>query len=288
MSDKREGNVPTPGIPDDAFDDSFDGSFDGTPDDTEETEKVEPVGAPPAGSSSSGRPSLGRPTSMRIRAVEDYPDQELNPYLRGHLDHKPEVLAAEEGKALRGHWQDAFLRPAPLHVEIGPGNGFFLSGMAARHPERNWLGIEIRFKRVVLTARKLRAAGCENGRVLRYDAHYLDDLFAPGEIAALYVNHPDPWEKDKRAKHRLLRRPFAEWICRAVASGGLVRIKTDYRPNLDDFLALCHDLPLRVDFRCDDIAAEGSPWGDDDVRTNYQGKFDERGEPVYGVQLTVL
>lgn len=229
----------------------------------------------------------GRPSRMRIRPVDEYPDQDLNPYLKAHLEYTPEVIPAERGPELRGHWQDAFLRPAPLHVEIGPGNGFFLSGMAARHPDRNWLGIEIRFKRVVLTARKLRRAGCENGRVLRYDAHYLDDLFGPDEIDALYVNHPDPWEKDKRAKHRLLRRPFAEWICRAVKPGGTVRIKTDYRPNLDDFLELVPDLPLRVDFRCDDIAAEGSPWGDDDVRTNYQGKFDDRGEPVYGVQLTV-
>lgn len=226
-----------------------------------------------------------RPTRFSPRPDEEYPDPDLNPYLKLHRTFGPEVIPAEEGPELLGHWADAFGRDAQLHVEIGPGNGFFLAGMAARHPEHSWLGIEIRFKRVVLTARKLRVAGIENARVLRYDAHYLDDLFAPGEIDALYVNHPDPWTKGKRAKHRLLLRPFAEWICRAVAVGGEVRIKSDYHPNLDDFTDLLEGLPVQVVARVDDVAADGVPWGDDDITTNYQSKFDKKGEPVAALQL---
>ncbi|NOY25072.1 MAG: hypothetical protein GXP62_04280, partial [Oligoflexia bacterium] len=181
-----------------------------------------------------------------------------------------------------------FGRDAPLHVEIGPGNGFFLAGMAGMHPEANWLGVELRFKRVVLTAKKLRAAGLGNARVLRYDAHCLDDIFAPGDLSALYVNHPDPWTKGRRAKHRLLLRPFGEWICRALQPGGQVRIKSDYQPNLDDFCQLIAGLPLRIRAQVDDVRRDGVPWGDDDVTTNYQSKFDKRGLPVSALWLQRL
>ncbi len=227
----------------------------------------------------------GESPRFRTRSLDSYPHQDLNPYLKSHQELKPEVITSAEGPAFRGRWGDAFGRPAPLHVEIGPGNGFFLAGMGALHPDRNWLGIELRFKRVVLTARKLRRAGVEHGRVLRYDARFLDDLFAEGEIDALYINHPDPWARKRNAKHRLLGRPFAEWIVRALKPGGIVRIKTDYHRNLDLFEELIEGLPLCVQVRVDDVFTAGSPWGDDDVETNYQGKFRERGEPVAALEL---
>lgn len=228
----------------------------------------------------------GRPARFQPRPVEEYSDPDLNPYLKSHLEFGPEVIPAEQGPGFRGRWWEAFGAPErPLHLEIGPGNGFFLSGMAALHPERSWLGLEIRFKRVVLTARKIRARGLQNARVLRYDAHYLDDLFAEGEIDGLYVNHPDPWSREKRAKHRLLQRPFAEWACRALRPGAELRIKSDYHSNLDDFQACLEGLPLRLLVRVDDLRREGNPWGEDDVTTNYQSKFDLRGLPVAGLWL---
>ena len=47
------------------------------------------------------------------------------------------------GEERQGHWQEWFEREAPLHVELGTGKGDFITGMAARHPEINFIGIEI-------------------------------------------------------------------------------------------------------------------------------------------------
>ena len=136
---------------------------------------------------------------------EEYPRPDINPYLKLHREFGPPVLTASDAQGLRGRWTEAFEgRSAPLHVEVGPGNGFYLAGMAEKHPERNWLGLEIRFKRVILCAKKIRAAGVENARIARYDAWFLDDLFEPGEVDALYVNFPDPWMRDRDEKKRLM------------------------------------------------------------------------------------
>ena len=84
------------------------------------------------------------------------------------------------------------IRIFPCTLRSGLENGFYLAGMAERHPDRNWLGIEIRFKRVVLVARKIIAAQANNARIARYDAQQLDDLFEAGELAGLHINHPIP------------------------------------------------------------------------------------------------
>lgn len=214
---------------------------------------------------------------------EDYPKPDVNPYLKLHHEWGPPVLTAEQAASFRGRWHEAFGRAAPLHLEIGPGNGFHFSAQAAAHPEFNWLALEIRFKRVILTAKKLRGKGAEaQARVARYDATALRDLFVPGELSAVYVNHPDPWPKDRHAKNRLLCGDWLDLITELMAPGAELRLKTDHLINVEAVLENLPGRPLTLIGRSEDVNTLGAPWGTD-YPTNYQRKFAERGEPVYAV-----
>ena len=62
---------------------------------------------------------------------------EVNPYVVLHEEFGPPVVTADAAFTWNGRWAECFERDAPLHVEVGSGNGFFLAGMAARHPDRN-------------------------------------------------------------------------------------------------------------------------------------------------------
>ena len=62
---------------------------------------------------------------------------------------------------------ELFGRNAPLHVDLGCGDGSFLCEMAQQFPKRNFLGIERLTKRVEKVRRK--AEKIENVRVLRAD-----------------------------------------------------------------------------------------------------------------------
>jgi len=219
---------------------------------------------------------------------EEYSRPGLNPFLALHREFGPPVIVGEDAPAFRGRWHEAFGgREAPLHVEIGSGNGFFMAAMPQNHTDWNWLGFEIRFKRVVQTAQKIQKAGLTHARIARYDAFSLDDLFGDGDIAGLYINFPDPWPKERHARKRLLSRPFLEWVCQVLKPDGRLRIKTDHMPHVDRSVAAVDDLPLEVVHRVDDIFTAGTPW-DDDVVTNYQTKFARRGEPVRALELRRL
>ena len=97
----------------------------------------------------------------------------------------------------------------------------FVAGLAQQRPDVNLLGIEIRYKRTVLCARKIANAGITNARIARYHAAYLDDLFEPGSLHAIYVNHPDPWSKARHEKNRLISRWFLEDVARLLAPRGV-------------------------------------------------------------------
>ena len=221
---------------------------------------------------------------FRDRNPDDYPQPDLNPFMRLHRTFGPPALPAFQAQEASGDWNAIFGRSAPLHVEIGSGNGFWITHMAALHPEWNMLGVEIRFKRVVMVARKLRAAGVTTARILRYDAFVVEEILPAAGVAGLYVNHPDPWPKDRHAKNRLLARPFGELVTRLLVPGGRLRIKTDGGAYIDEFSEAIQGLPLRILGESRDIARDGTPWPEADDRvTNYQRKFYEKGLPVYAL-----
>lgn len=218
----------------------------------------------------------------------------INPYVASHLEF-PEIIPAEQAEGWKGRWPEAFATPGPVHLEIGSGNGFYLSGMAAAHPELRWVGLEIRFKRVVLAARKLQAAKLNNAKLLRFDAFNLQRVFADGDLAAVHINHPDPWPKDKQAHRRLISPPVLAQLTRFVRSGGELRLKTDFRPHIDALIESVTSATVAAEFpdlqgawtvlgTSDSVREQGAPWSND-VRTNYQRKFEDQGLPVYAAWL---
>lgn len=245
----------------------------------------------------------GRPTPQpdpgeerprfKDRAPEDYANAEANPFVVSHRTFGPPLLPASEAWPWRGRWAERFGREAPLWLEIGCGNGFFLRDVAVAHPDINLVGIEIRYKRTVLCAKKLVGAGVGNAVICRYHAGYLDDLFEPGSLARIFVNHPDPWPKERHEKNRLISRWFLEDVTRLLAPGGVFQLKSDFPPNVERVEALLTSdgednpaprLPLTITGMSQDIARDGAPWPDD-VLTNYQKKMGLRGKRVLGIEL---
>lgn len=238
----------------------------------------------------SGQPSRPR---FRDRLPGEVKRLDANPFLILHRSFGHPLIVASEAWKWRGRWEECFGRRAPLHLEIGSGNGFFLTALAQRHPEYNIIGVELRYKRTVLCGKKLRAANADNARIVRYHAGFLDDLFCPGVLDGIYVNHPDPWPKSKHEKNRLISRWFLQDVSRLLVDGGVFRLKSDFKPNVDRVQALLDSdsegkalpsLPLVITGRSNDITKGDAPWPDD-IETNYQSKFRLRGEPVYALEL---
>jgi tRNA (guanine-N7-)-methyltransferase len=236
----------------------------------------------------SGKPTL-EAFRFRDRALEEYTNPELNPYLKAHIEHGIPVLTAGQAASNKGKWRDHFERDAPLHVEIGSGNGFFLAGRAKQSPEFNWLGLEIRFKRVMQAAAKIeRAEVTEHTRIARYNVFQLSDLFEAGEIDCLYINHPDPWPKRKHDLNRLLSANFFEGLALLMREGAEFRLKTDHILNMNAVRSNALSGPLAKDWELLGEAEnvnEGAPPWELDVVTNYQRKFLKRNEPVYALWL---
>ena len=120
-----------------------------------------------------------------------------------------------------------FGRIAPLHVDLGCGDGSFIRALAESMPERNFLGIERLLGRISSAARK--AATVENVRLLRMESSYAVRYLLPaGSVETFYLLFPDPWPKRRHWRRRIVTGEFLGAISQALAENGRFLIATDH------------------------------------------------------------
>lgn len=178
---------------------------------------------------------------------------------------------------LKGQWHEIFGRKAPLHVELGTGKGKFISEMAERHPEINFVGIESQQDVLYYVAEKVREKGLTNVRLLVFDVNHILEIFAVGEVSRLYINFCDPWPKVRHAKRRLTHVNFLDKYAMVLAAGGEIFFKTDNRALFDFSLEQFAEKHLELDKVTFDLHSTATPYN---VMTEYETKFSGMGTKI--------
>ena len=99
-------------------------------------------------------------------------------------------------------WNKLFNNDNPIDIEIGMGKGDFIIEMAKRHPNINYIGIEMFDSVIVRAVQKLEDETIDNLKLIRMDANIINDIFYK-EINTIYLNFSDPWPKNRHEKRRL-------------------------------------------------------------------------------------
>jgi len=121
-----------------------------------------------------------------------------------------------------------FPQEQPLEIELGSGDGSFLTSAAAKCPERNFIGVERLLGRVQKTERKGLRAGLSNMRIVRIEsAYFLEYLLPRHSSTAIHIYFPDPWPKRKHRRHRLINERFPTLAAQALVPGGTLYLRTD-------------------------------------------------------------
>jgi tRNA (guanine-N7-)-methyltransferase len=143
-----------------------------------------------------------------------------------HRRHVPLRVIELDSLTDRLDLDKIFGRPAPLHVDLGCGDGSFLCALAQRMPGKNFLGTERLHHRARASARK--AAALDNVRLLRMESFYAVRYLLPAEsVERFYLLFPDPWPKRRHHRRRIVTPDFLGAIHAALQKDGSIYIVTD-------------------------------------------------------------
>jgi tRNA (guanine-N7-)-methyltransferase len=143
-----------------------------------------------------------------------------------------------------------FGRDAPVRLEIGSGMGEATALMAAAEPEVNYLAVEVYQPGLAQLMLRANGLGVHTLRLLRGDAvDILADHIAADSLAGVRIFFPDPWQKKKHHKRRLIRPDFVALVASRLIPGGRLHLATDWAEYADVMRAVCTAEPaLRNEF----------------------------------------
>ncbi|VHG89350.1 tRNA (guanine-N(7)-)-methyltransferase [Streptococcus pyogenes] len=197
-----------------------------------------------------------------------------------HLANNPHyvILNPEDAK---GRWHDVFGNDRPIHIEVGSGKGGFITGMALKNPDINYIGIDIQLSVLSYALDKVLASEVPNVKLLRVDGSSLTNYFEDGEGDMMYLNFSDPWPKTKHEKRRLTYKDFLDTYKRILPEHGEIHFKTDNRGLFEYSLASFSQYGMTLRQIWLDLHASNY---EGNVMTEYEEKFSNKGQVIYRVE----
>ncbi len=156
-------------------------------------------------------------------------------------------------------------------LEIGPGRGDLFLWLAAAHPEKRFVAIEMMMKRYGKLITRAERRGLTNIQLLRGNARIIiPRYFTSPCFERIYVLFPDPWPKPRHTFHRLLSVEFLTQLASLLKPSGDIVLATDWQPYADWVIENVARVPL---FR-----NTGNPY-------SQEGNLNPSGEPTFFEKL---
>jgi len=115
-------------------------------------------------------------------------------------------------------------------LDIGCGEGEFIAELASRHPDKEFLGVEIKYGRIIKCLRKTKLNDLSNLKFALCDATiFIEKILPSNSLNKVFINNPDPWPKEKHEKNKLIRPSFLRSLYSKMKRKSALYIKTDSR-----------------------------------------------------------
>lgn len=170
----------------------------------------------------------------------------------------------------------------PVYLELGCGQGGWSIEFARRNPNVNLLAVE-RMGNVLITAlENAQKEALPNLKFLNIPVEVLECYLKKGDISRVILNFSTPLPESSRAKQRLTSPRFLEIYRNLLPVGGEIHQKTDsmffFEYSLEQFSLAGFTLKnISLDLHKSAYAAEN-------ILTEYERKFIEKGLPIYRVE----
>lgn len=112
-------------------------------------------------------------------------------------------------------------------LEIGAGTGLFSVELAERHPELQFVALDVKADRLQKGAYEALEHGLENVQFVRARADQITDLFAARSLDQIWLNFADPFPRDRSARRRMTHPLYLERYATLLRPSGVLLIKHD-------------------------------------------------------------
>jgi tRNA (guanine-N7-)-methyltransferase len=188
-----------------------------------------------------------------------------------------------KGFALKGKWHNEhFKNQKPIVLELGCGKGEYTIGLAQKHPEKNFIGVDIKGNRIWTGAKQAIENKMENVAFVRTKIDFIDYCFDTNEVDEIWITFPDPQPQSPRAKQRLTHKLFLDRYKKFLKKGGIVHLKTDSTSLYEFTLEVIAENKLPMIWHTNDLYKNCPADRQElvNIKTYYEAMFTAKGEDI--------
>lgn len=193
-----------------------------------------------------------------------------------HVFEYPYSVLQEKGFEMKGKWNESFFgNKNPIVLELGCGKGEYTVGLAKLHPDKNFIGIDIKGARMWTGAKQSKEENLTNAAFLRTHIELLEYFFAENEVSELWITFPDP--QMNKVNKRMTSTRFMKLYRKFLIPEGIVHLKTDSNFMFTYTDAMVKENNLPVIFRSEDLYHSGLEDVATQIQTFYEQQWLSRG-----------
>ncbi|MCA9341789.1 tRNA (guanosine(46)-N7)-methyltransferase TrmB [Candidatus Saccharibacteria bacterium] len=114
-----------------------------------------------------------------------------------------------------------------ITVEVGAGTGLFSVELAARHPDKIFVAVDVKADRLQKGAYEAVARQLDNIYFVRARADQLTEMFAAESVTDIWLTFADPFPKKRSAARRMTHQNFLKIYQQLLAKNAQLHIKHD-------------------------------------------------------------
>jgi tRNA (guanine-N7-)-methyltransferase len=123
---------------------------------------------------------------------------------------------------------DTLIEGREVVIDMGCGHGDFMIEFAPKRPGALFIGIEVMRKRAHKTGHRLAKRNLTNFHMIAFAGeNVLKTLFPSDSVDEIHINFPEPWQRERFWKTRILKPSFIVQTARILKSGGILNFVTD-------------------------------------------------------------
>lgn len=200
---------------------------------------------------------------------------------------RPELEASEfyikEPEKIKGKWKEQFENSRnPIHLELGCGKGQFISKLALKNQNINYIAIDLVDAMLGLAKRNIEQEYEENNKeiknilITRFDIErILLILDQEDQIGRIYINFCNPWPRGKHRKKRLTHTIQLEKYKQFLTQDGEIYFKTDDDDLFESTLKYLEESNFNILTKTYDLHKEMI--FEDNIETEHEKMFSEQG-----------
>jgi len=172
---------------------------------------------------------------------------------------------------IKGKWNDFFKNNNPITLELACGKGEYAVGLGRLHPQRNFIGVDVKGNRMWVGARTALKENLKNIAFLRTQIDRINEYFDQDEVNEIWITFPDPQLRQSKHKKRLTHPKYLRFYQQLLKPDGLIHLKTD-SPVLYEFtkqVIELYELTLHTDYN--NVYEQPSLSNELQIKTHYEG-----------------